>query len=73
MSVNLLPNKGATIMVNKQIVNKIEKYVVSKTLKNPTWENTVLVRDIKELKELKNSNGPDLQVYGSSHLVQTLI
>jgi len=54
-------------------VNKITKYVVSKTLKNPTWENTVVIHDIKGLKELKNSNGPDLQVYGSSNLVQTLM
>lgn len=53
-------------------VNKITKYVVSKTLKKPTWENTVVVKDIKELKKLKNSNGPDLQVYGSSNLFQTL-
>ena len=54
-------------------VNKITKYVVSKSLKNPTWENTVVIHDIKELKELKNSNGPDLQVYGSSNLLQTLM
>ena len=54
-------------------VNKITKYVVSKTLKNPTWENTVVIEDIKELKELKNSKGSDLQVYGSSNLVQTLM
>jgi dihydrofolate reductase len=54
-------------------VNKITKYVVSKTLKNPKWENTVVIQDIKELKDLKNSNGPDLQVYGSSNLVQTLM
>src|ERR1700733_9692243 len=33
-------------------VNKITKYVVSKTLKNPTWENTVVIKDIKELKKL---------------------
>jgi dihydrofolate reductase len=54
-------------------VNKIPKYVVSKTLKNPTWENTEVIKDVKELKELKNSSGPDLQVYGSSNLVQTLM
>ena len=54
-------------------VNKITKYVVSKSLKDPTWENTVVIQDIKELIELKNSNGPDLQVYGSSNLVQTLM
>jgi dihydrofolate reductase len=54
-------------------VNEIPKYVVSKTLKNPTWENTSVIQDIKELKELKNSEGPDLQVYGSSNLIQTLM
>src|SRR5579864_2751842 len=27
-------------------VNKITKYVVSKTLKKPPWENTVVVKDI---------------------------
>ena len=54
-------------------VNKITKYVVSKTLQNPTWENTVVVKDVAGLKKLKNSEGPDLQVYGSSNLVQTLM
>ena len=54
-------------------VNKIIKYVVSKTLKNPIWENTVVIKNIKELKDLKNSNGPDLQVYGSANLLQTLM
>lgn len=54
-------------------VNKITKYVVSKTLKEPTWENTIVIRDSKELEKLKKSNGPDLQVYGSGNLVQTLM
>lgn len=54
-------------------VNKITKYVVSKTLKKPTWENTVVIKNDQELKKLKNSNGPDLQVYGSANLIQTLL
>ncbi len=54
-------------------VNKITKYVVSKTLKRPNWENTVVIKDVKELKKLKNSVGPDLQVYGSANLVQSLM
>ncbi|HSW97581.1 MAG TPA: dihydrofolate reductase family protein [Candidatus Saccharimonadales bacterium] len=54
-------------------VNKITKYVVSKTLENPSWKNTIVIKDIKELKALKNSDGSDLQVYGSSNLVQTLM
>lgn len=54
-------------------INKVPKYVVSKTLKKPTWENTEVIDDVKALKELKNSKGSDLQVYGSSKLVQTLM
>lgn len=54
-------------------VNKITKYIVSKTIKKPSWENTVVIKDVKELKKLKNSNGPALQVYGSSILIQTLL
>ena len=54
-------------------VNKITKYVVSKTLQNPAWENTVVINDIEALKKLKNSGGPNLQVYGSANLVQSLM
>lgn len=54
-------------------VNKITKYVVSKTLKKPAWENTIVVKNVKELKKLKEGKGSDLQVYGSGNLVQTLL
>ncbi|RJR14876.1 dihydrofolate reductase [Candidatus Microgenomates bacterium] len=54
-------------------VNKITKYVVSTTLKKPNWENTVVLKDIKELQKLKKQNGPALQVYGSSKLIQSLM
>lgn len=54
-------------------INKITKYVASKTLENPMWENTVVIKDVSGLKKLKDANGPDLQVYGSSNLLQTLM
>ncbi len=54
-------------------VNKITKYVVSKTIKNPSWENTIVIKDAKEIKKLKDSDGPDLQVYGSADMIQTLM
>lgn len=54
-------------------VNNITKYVISKTLTNPPWENSEVLRDDHELKKLKNSDGLPLQVYGSSILVQTLL
>ena len=54
-------------------INKISKYVVSKTLKDSTWINTEVINDVEGLKKLKTSEGPDLQVYGSANLVQTLM
>jgi dihydrofolate reductase len=32
-----------------------------------------VLKDINALKELKKSTGPDLQVYGSSNLIQSLM
>lgn len=54
-------------------INKIPKYVVSSTLKNPRWENTEVIKDVEGLKKIKNSKGPDLQTYGSANLIQTLM
>lgn len=54
-------------------VNEITKYVVSTTLRGPKWENTVVLKDIDAVRELKNSTGPDLQVYGSAKLAQGLM
>ena len=54
-------------------VNSKTKFVVSKTLKKPTWENTVVIKDVSALKKLKKSKGPDLQVHGSGNLIQTLL
>ena len=54
-------------------INKITKYVVSKTLKKPSWENTVILKEVDEIKTLKNKKGPALQVYGSGNLAQTLL
>lgn len=55
--------------------NKATKYVASTTLKNPTWEKTVVLNGdvVAELKKLKQSEGKDLQVHGSGNFVQTLL
>ncbi|NTW22362.1 dihydrofolate reductase family protein [Candidatus Falkowbacteria bacterium] len=56
-------------------VNQITKYVVTKTLKNPAWENTVVIKDdvVNEIRKLKEQDGPALQVHGSGNLIQTLL
>jgi len=55
-------------------INSATKYVVSDTRTDSLWGNTVFIKDNvpKEIRRLKKQDGPDLQVYGSSQLLQML-
>src|SRR5512139_3683507 len=55
--------------------NSAKKYVASRTLTKLDWSNSELVKgDIaKEVKKLKEQAGPELHVYGSGNLIQTLL
>jgi dihydrofolate reductase len=55
--------------------NSMPKYVVSKTLKDPEWNNsTVIVGDVAEaVSKLKEEDGGYLMVNGSGQLVQYLL
>lgn len=55
--------------------NSAKKYVVSTTLRELEWNNSTLINGnvVKEIKKLKEQNRPELQVYGSSNLIQTLL
>jgi dihydrofolate reductase len=55
--------------------NSMPKYVVSSTLKDPTWNNsTVLNGDLaEEVAKLKQQVDGDIVVHGSVQLVQALI
>lgn len=56
-------------------MNSIPKYVVSKTLGNPEWNNTTVIRNnvVNEIMKLKQQQGGDIVVAGSGALVQTLL
>lgn len=56
-------------------INSATKYAVSDTLTESLWDNTVIIKDnvVEEIRRLKQQDGPDLQVYGSSRLLQTLL
>ena len=55
-------------------INKATKYVASNKLTSHEWNKSVFLKDVAgEVKKLKEQDGPDLQVHGSSHLIQTLL
>ncbi len=51
-------------------MNKSEKIVFSKTLKQATWENTRIISDniIEEVRKLKNTPGKDMAILGSGSI-----
>lgn len=48
------------------------KYIMSNTIKNSDWKNSVFLTSLADIKKLKNSNGPEIQVWGSGELIQLL-
>jgi dihydrofolate reductase len=67
------PNAGESPVT--QLFNKATKYVASRTLDSLDWVNSKLIEGdvVKEVGRLRTGDGPDLQVHGSSVLLQTLI
>jgi len=59
-------------------INEGNKYVFSKRMKKSDpkvtgWKNSVVIRTVADIKKLKQSKGPDIQVWGSSKLIQLLL
>jgi dihydrofolate reductase len=56
-------------------LNAAKKYVASRTLTSVEWENSELLQgDVADATaRLKEQHGPELQVHGSSKLIQTLL
>ncbi|HEX2053280.1 MAG TPA: dihydrofolate reductase family protein [Actinomycetota bacterium] len=56
-------------------MNTMPKYVISKTLENPDWENTTVIRDdiAGKVAELKGKYQGDILVAGSGQLVRLLL
>jgi dihydrofolate reductase len=57
------------------MMNAPKKYVVSKTLKQPTWRNTTIIRDnpIEAVRALKTEPGKNIMTDGSSQLLHGLL
>jgi dihydrofolate reductase len=56
-------------------INQAKKYVVSNGAINTDWEETIQINGdvVAKIKQLKQQDGPMLQVHGSSQLIQTLL
>ena len=59
-------------------INEGAKYVFSKNMKKSDplvtgWKNSVVIKKLADIKKLKNSEGSDIQVWGSGELVQLLL
>ncbi len=67
------PNVKNDLVANG--LNSATKYVASKSLTRVDWEKSILIRgDVAEaIGRLKRGDGPEIQVHGSSNLIQTLL
>jgi class 3 adenylate cyclase/dihydrofolate reductase len=56
-------------------INALPKYVISKTLRDPDWENTVVLRGNleDEVRRLREMPGGEVVLYGSADLVSGLL
>ena len=54
-------------------INEGAKFVLSGTREKSDWKNTTFLKGPADIKKLKNSEGGDLQVWGSSKLIQLLL
>jgi dihydrofolate reductase len=57
------------------MMNRPKKYVVSKTLEQPIWRDTTIIRDnvIDSIRLLKDEPGKNILTDGSSQLVHAMI
>ena len=54
-------------------INDGMKYVLSETTDTSDWKNTTFLHSLEDIQKLKSSDGSDLQVWGSSKLIQLLL
>jgi dihydrofolate reductase len=56
-------------------LNRATKYVASRSLTSVRWEKSRLIRGelAEAVARLKQEDGPEIQVHGSSNLIQTLL
>jgi dihydrofolate reductase len=67
-------DKNADVGWIAKLFDEIKKYVVSQSGDVDTrWQGSVLLRDISEVKKLREEDGPNLVTQGSTELVHALL
>jgi len=54
-------------------INDGMKYVLSNSRDTSDWKYTTFLKNVDDIKKLKDTDGPDLHVWGSGKLVQLLL
>lgn len=54
-------------------INEGKKYVMSKTRKKSDWQHSFFITSVADIKKIKKLGGPDIHVWGSGKLIQTLL
>lgn len=54
-------------------INAVTKYVLSRTRSKSDWSNSVFLKGLADIKKLRRSKGPAIQVHGSGELVRLLL
>ncbi|MDR6461737.1 dihydrofolate reductase family protein [Chryseobacterium sediminis] len=54
-------------------INEGNKYILSQTTENSDWKNTFFLKNLDDIRKLKQSEGADIQIWGSSELVHLLL
>jgi dihydrofolate reductase len=56
-------------------INRATKFVASNTMTTHEWNKSVFLGGdvVRQIRQLKEGDGPDLQVHGSGELIQTLM
>jgi len=65
------PRKGADDFSNR--FNAMPKFVISNTLMHADWENSSVLKNIDEIRKLKEQPGGDILLQGSGMLLNSLL
>ena len=68
------PNAKTDLSIAKPF-NSTKKHVVSHKQVKLSWQNSFLITGnvVEQIRKIKEDDGPDLWVYGSGNLIQTLL